>query len=137
MTDLALLAVSGGGLLCLMVLAWLLRQHRQLRDDYRRLDAQMQRIGDDVAGLCSAAVTIDQRVNTLASSHQQITGRVDALGRQAIATPPEKTESDQLGGYQLAIQKIKLGANEEELVKSCGLTRDEAQLLLRLHGDRR
>jgi hypothetical protein len=42
-----------------------------------------------------------------------------------------ETESQ---GYAFAIEKIQRGVNIDELVKSCGLTRDEAVLLMRLHG---
>jgi hypothetical protein len=36
--------------------------------------------------------------------------------------------------YADAIQKIRCGAGVDELVKDCRLTRDEAVLLVRLHG---
>ena len=36
--------------------------------------------------------------------------------------------------YQIAIRLARSGAPREELVASCGLTRQEAELVLRLHG---
>ena len=37
-------------------------------------------------------------------------------------------------GYEVAARLARSGATSEELVSSCGLSRHEAQLLLRLHG---
>ena len=39
--------------------------------------------------------------------------------------------------YQIAIRLARSGAPREELVTSCGLTRQEAELVLRLHGTAR
>jgi hypothetical protein len=39
--------------------------------------------------------------------------------------------------YQIAIRLARSGAPREELVASCGLTRQEADLVLRLHGPAR
>jgi len=39
--------------------------------------------------------------------------------------------------YQIAIRLARSGAPREELVTSCGLTRQEAELVLRLHGSAR
>jgi hypothetical protein len=39
--------------------------------------------------------------------------------------------------YQIAIRLARSGAPREELVASCGLTRQEAELVLRLHGPSR
>lgn len=40
-------------------------------------------------------------------------------------------------GYQLALQLARSGAQPEDIVKSCGVTRHEAQLLSQLHNPSR
>jgi hypothetical protein len=37
-------------------------------------------------------------------------------------------------GYEVAVRLAKNGASREELMSSCGISRHEAELLLRLHG---
>jgi hypothetical protein len=37
------------------------------------------------------------------------------------------------GGIDLAVRLARQGSSLEEIVKTCGVTRQEAQLLLRLH----
>lgn len=135
------LLIVVGGVSALLVLAlaagllWLLRQHRQLKLQLQLLEEKIQRSGDDVAGLCSAAVAVDQRV---AASEARFYQLMDSINQSA--PPPAVVEPDEPAeaqGYALAIEKIQRGASVEELVKSCALTRDEAMLLMRLHGGSR
>jgi hypothetical protein len=60
--------------------------------------------------------------------------RVAALGRQleALASAPAPAPSG--GGYQVAMRLARTGASREELMSSCGLTQQEAELVARLHG---
>jgi hypothetical protein len=59
--------------------------------------------------------------------------RVAALARQleALASTPAPVAS---GGYQVAMRLARTGASREELMSSCGLTQQEAELIARLHG---
>lgn len=38
------------------------------------------------------------------------------------------------GGIELAVRMARQGSNADEIAKTCGVTRPEAQLLVRLHG---
>lgn len=40
-------------------------------------------------------------------------------------------------GYEVAVRLAKNGASRDELMSSCGISRHEADLLLRLHGGKR
>jgi hypothetical protein len=119
---------------------WLWREQKKLRQDFRTLTTQLQRSHDDVAGLCSAAVAVDKRLalnesrlnNMLDSTKPEPQPRSSAAPAYQEMTENEEEQEQQ--GYELAIDKIRRGANVDELVKSCGLTRDEAVLLVRLHG---
>lgn len=135
MNDVVLIALSIViALLLLMaaVLIYLWRERNKLKQDIQALDKKLQGSIDDVAGLCSAAVTVDQR---LALNESRLTGVLENMHEpQTPARYDEPIEEEQPQGYELAIEKIRRGATVEDLVKSCGLTRDEAVLLVRLHG---
>ena len=96
----------------------------------------MERSSGDVAGLCSAAVAVDNR---LASNELRLDGLLENIAQMQEPSPPaiiEEPNEEQPQGYESAIEKIRRGASVDDLVKTCGLTRDEAVLLFRLHGKR-
>ncbi|PPD31550.1 MAG: hypothetical protein CTY19_13675 [Methylomonas sp.] len=113
------------------------RQHKRLQQDYQSLRSQIQRSSDDVAGLCSAAIAVDKRLSVNESQLSQLLN-VGYMSQQSLSRQQEQianeSNEEEPQGYALAIEKIQRGVNIDELVKSCGLTRDEAVLLMRLHG---
>lgn len=121
-----------------IVLAWLWRQQQKHKLELRELAAQLQRSSDDLAGLCSAAVAVDQRLAVNESRLNKVLENLSVPPAQPEPLHQDVVaeEEPQAQGYQLAIEKIRQGANVEDLMKSCGLTRDEAMLLVRLHGKR-
>lgn len=127
--------LAGIMVLILVTLSRLLLSHRKLERELASLQFQIQHVNEDVAGLCSAAVAVDGR---LASNEARLGDVLSHVLAQQQSPPlhheQEEVKHDQEQGYQLAIAKIRQGANIEELVKECGLTRDEAMLLIRLHG---
>lgn len=68
----------------------------------------------------------------------RIESRVDALSGQVEAgsRQPPVQAGTAARGYDLAVRLAKRGAPIEELVASCGITRHEAELLVRLHTSR-
>jgi hypothetical protein len=137
MIDYLLMTVAATVIFVALVLVWLLRQQHKLKQDCRLLAEQLQRNNEDVAGLCSAAVAVDQR---LAANDARLADVIEAVNATYQAPQPvsvtnsiEELPQD----YGDAIQKIRYGAGVDELVKDCGLTRDEAVLLIRLHGGKR
>jgi hypothetical protein len=65
-----------------------------------------------------------------------IDARVASLARQleALASTPAPAPTSGGGGYQVAMRLARTGASREELMSSCGLTQQEAELVARLHG---
>ncbi len=133
MSDYLLMAIAGTMMLIAVVLVWLLREYKKLKQDYRLLADQLQHNKEDVAGLCAAAVMVDQH---LIANDARVNTILDAINAYPPTPQPISlvNQDDQTQGYDEVIQKIRRGANVEELVKTCGLTRDEAVLLVRLHG---
>jgi len=134
-------------LICLMMaLIAMLRLQRRMRALEQRchtLESQVQRGNHDLIGLCSAALAIDRRLsghdtrlqglqNTVSNVHMDVTPSFEAEVDEAF----EQEEEPILEGYDKAIFLIRRGTDVETLVKSCGVTHDEAMLLMRLHGGR-
>jgi len=104
---------------------WLLIEQRKIKHVNERLVDQIESIHQDLAILCSTAVQID---DCLSQRGEQLNELNEALnniqeGEKEVSSP-----------YQLIIQKVQSGINEQELVKEYGLSRDEAALLIKLHG---
>jgi len=133
------IAVGVALLFCLItaVLVFLWREHRKLKQQLQTLTAQVQRSHDDLVGLCSAAVVVDKRLASGEIRLQDMLERLSLIQETPfLQIDDEELEQEPSQGYEKAIEKIQQGAEVDDLVKACGLTRDEAVLLLRLHGKR-
>ncbi len=107
-------------------LLWLVLEQRKLRNINQVLAEQIDGMSKDIAGLCSAAVTVDSRI---AMSAEQVADLLDKLGDYEHKGP-------EASPYHSVIQRVRSGASEQELVKDCGLSREEAALLIKVHGSR-
>ncbi|OQW70978.1 MAG: hypothetical protein BVN35_17425 [Proteobacteria bacterium ST_bin11] len=132
MSEYFLLVLAGVVLFVLVILVRLMRQQQALKQQIQVLDTRVQRSNEDLAALCSAAVAVDRR---LAASDSRLNSIVDQVNTQRqVPTSVRPSEPTPATGYEDVIQKIRNGVGIEELVRDCGLTRDEAVLLMRLHG---
>ncbi len=107
-----------------LALSSLARAVKNLKSDTLALAKTVVRQQNDMAGLCSAAIVIDERLIEHDGHLSRLVADIEAANGQREANR----------SYYLAIDKIKKGANVEELVSECGLSLAEAALLLRLHG---
>jgi hypothetical protein len=71
-------------------------------------------------------VQIDARIEATQTGLAELTERVALLNTST-------SNSGTAPSYQIAIRMAKSGAPREELIASCGLTRQEAELVQRLH----
>lgn len=108
------------------VVVWLWRRQRRLERHLQAWVVGQRRQGQDIAGLCAAGLQIDTR---LARLEQGL-----AETRELLQTR-SSTEAGGAASYQTAIELIREGAGVEALVSECGFTREEANLLIRLHRD--
>jgi hypothetical protein len=97
----------------------------------RATDTNAERFAEQNTALLAQVANMEQ---SLAEAHRKL----DALGesresegRRVVAGAASAPS------YQIAIRLARSGAPREELVASCGLTRQEAELVLRLHGPSR
>jgi hypothetical protein len=84
------------------------------------LRERLQQTEQELAALCSAAVGAGDHVIKLEQQVQRMIERQNLIELRAAGSRP----------YTEASQLIHEGANVEELVESCGLTRGEAELLV-------
>jgi hypothetical protein len=106
------------------VLVYILRTQRRLRREHDGLASRIAAQTDDVSGLCAAAVSMDRRI----LQYQQRVGNLHDWMED------RKTEERLHQPYHAAIDLIRRGADAQHLVAECGISREEANLLLRLHG---
>lgn len=129
MTQFFLIALAHAVVTIVVALIWLVRAHFKLKDDYRVLLATVQGNTKDIAGLNSSVATAASR---LTAADEQL----KALSYRISAVPP--IAEQQADPYSTIIHKVRNGTSIEDLMRECNLCRDEAVLLIRLHGsDRR
>ncbi len=117
----------------LVVLFWLVRMQLRLKHDYQVLNDIVHGNSNDIAGLCSAALTVDSRIATVDSRIAVTDGQIDDLAAK-IAEVEQNDQSSH--PYSGDIRKVRSGASVNELMKNSGLSHDEAALLIRLHGSK-
>ncbi len=124
----------------LIALFWLVRIQLKLKRDYQVLNGIVHSNSNDIAGLCSAALTVDSRIATvddrIATVGNRIAvadGQIDDLAAK-IADTEHNDQPDH--PYSIDIRKVKSGASVNELMQNSGLSHDEAALLIRLHGSK-
>jgi len=125
----AFIGLAATVVIMLAVLVWVLRVNTRLKRDLLRLEGIVKVNCNDIAGLCNAAVTVDNRINTTESQLNELWGQLDQYQQQA-----ERNIEESAHPYSGDIRKVRSGASVDELMQSSGLTHDEAALLIRLHG---
>ncbi len=110
------------------------RETKKLGRRIRSLEAGLQQTHEDLAGICSAAVMVDKRLAANDARLDQVWEFVQDQGQADMEKFAEVPTASTQQSYDGVIQKIRRGISLDELVKECGLTRDEAVLLMRLHG---
>jgi len=103
---------------------WLVRALQKLKQSNQALHEQIESLNKDVAGLCSAAVKVDGYLASHAEKLADVFEKLNAYQyKEAEASP-----------YHSVIERVRSGASANELIKECGLSREEAALLFKLHG---
>lgn len=125
----AFIGLAATVVIMLAALVWVLRVNARLKRDLLRLEGIVKVNCNDIAGLCNAAVTVDNRINKTESQLNELWGQLDQYQQQA-----ERNIEESAHPYSGDIRKVRSGASVDELMQSSGLTHDEAALLIRLHG---
>jgi len=119
-----LMIVIGCFLVLFVGMLWLFFSHYKLKKDYAKLLEEISSMNKDVSGLCAAAVQVDSRVARSCEQVNELVERIDNYGGDDIVS----------SAYQAVIDKVQEGFSEQDIIKECGLSREEAALLIKLHG---
>lgn len=120
------LLLAGGGAMMVFALAFAAITFDGWRRATRR---QSQHILTHSESLLQQLTALDARVSATASAIRRLDERIERQQHSGGLT-----QGAPAPGYQIAIRLARSGASREELVKSCGLSLGEADLVRRLHG---
>ena len=119
-----LIAVTGFACMLLFYQTWALYDARRVSasqsENQQELQRRIRSLEQEMGALCSASVGAGEHVVKLEQQVQRITERQDQLELRATSDRP----------YTQANQLVNKGADIEDLMDSCGLTRGEAELLV-------
>ena len=116
LTTVALLGVSIQSIALLHVK----RSHKDMAEFLQDAQQRIRQMEQELAALCSAAVGAGDHVVKLEQKVRRIIERQNLLELRASSDRP----------YSQASQLVHRGADIQELVDSCGLTKGEAELLV-------
>jgi hypothetical protein len=111
-------------LLVIIVLIWLMYEQLKFKKTVHLLSEIINRNSQDVAGLCAAAITVDERLKEYDEVLKGLQAKIADFKQAEVISQP----------YGDVIQKIQTGTSVAELMQNFGLSGDEAALLIRLHG---
>ena len=118
--------VTGVVIIVVIVLVWLVRTHLKLKHDYQVLADVVHGHNNDIADLCTAALSVDGHIAATDEQISVLCAKISDYQHNEPSTNP----------YSLVIQKVRSGASVSELMQNSGLSQDEAALLIRLHGSK-
>ncbi|MEE9398217.1 MAG: DUF2802 domain-containing protein [Methylococcales bacterium] len=112
----------------------------KLKNQYSSLSTAFHSNAADLGALCSSALIQDKRIFAL---EQKLLESVVSGDEKSIVAPRMEMDLDNSEDdfpepdehvYQAAIKGIRQGVNAQQLVDDWGMSKDEADLLVRLHG---
>jgi hypothetical protein len=112
------------GAMCVFALAFI-RWRRADEQNTLRLQQQFERAFSELRSLHETVSVMSARIESMSEKAE-----VGARLAPASVTAPQR-------GYDMAARLARNGADAEELIANCGITRHEAELLVRLHGANR
>jgi hypothetical protein len=95
-------------------------EQTEIREQHASACERIHQLEQELAALCNASVGAGEHVLRLEHQMQRIIERQNGLEMRVVGDRP----------YNQASQLVNKGANIEELVDTCGLTRGEAELLV-------
>ncbi|NOT83878.1 MAG: DUF2802 domain-containing protein [Methylococcaceae bacterium] len=118
--------VSGAAGIVAVLFIWLVFERFRFKKAIQLLNEHISENSREVASLKAAAITVERRLSAYEVYLKGMQSKVDEFEQaETVATP-----------YYTVIQKVKAGASAAELIQNFGLNRDEAALLIRLHGQK-
>ncbi len=117
---LLVLALSAGLAIQHRALDRVKRNDSELADSLRLAEDRVKQIEQELGALCSASVGAGDHLMRLEQQVRRINERQHVLEMRSVSDRP----------YAQASELVHRGADIEELMEACGLTRGEAELLV-------
>lgn len=118
------IAMWTGVLLALSIAAYCLHALHQAQTKVTYYQAHVKRLRQEVQKLGSYINNHEAQISTIDSQLRQL-----GIQTEQLAT----TEASHESAYQYATHMVKMGASAEDLMQNCGLSRGEAELIVRLN----
>ena len=109
-----------------VAIATLNRRLRDALDQNSELQQQIDLVRQSISGLTAGAVGVDRRMRQLAAREKVLSERQETYEIQQADEQP----------YGHAIRLVQQGAGAHRLVQELELSESEAELIVRLHGQR-
>jgi len=131
MYEFAATLVAVAAMLALATAIWLLNSltNRRLAEQRTRandLQRQLELVRQSISGLTAGAVGVDRRLKSLDTRERLLSERQETYEIQQVDEQP----------YGQAIRLVQQGASVGRLVSELALSEGEAELIVRLHGQR-
>ncbi len=117
----------------LVAVVWLSRLYLTLKQHYTALEAVTQSNKNDIFGLCSAALSVNENTGTIHEKLHEVRQQLSQISEKMSAFS-QYEPIDPSSPYHVDIRKVRDGASIEELMRQSEISYDEAALLIRLHG---
>ena len=117
-------------MLILLVAQWVFRFYTEnrRREELSQYKRDIDTLKQTVGALCSSAVGVDKRVNRLERMGRDLEERQESIEQHGqYGDPP----------YSDAIRMVQEGAGSDELIDELGISRDAADLIILMHGNKR
>ena len=131
MDERTLLLISGlllGVVIATLVALFLAQRRLALRqlEQQTRLDGRIDKLGHKLAEYQQSNIRMGEELITLRERLARLDNKQQRLEQQDVQSMP----------YTQASRLVSMGASLDDLMQACGLSRSEAELMLKLHGNR-
>ena len=108
-------------------LVWLTVEHKKLRRDYLILSENVRRNNQDIGGLSSAAVFVDNRISANKTELKDVVDIINGIEEELNS--PEESANEL---YQNVIETVSNEEDSGDQIQQSGASREETELLMRL-----
>ncbi len=110
-------------------LVWLADEHKKLKRDFQILSENVWRNNQDIGGLSSAAVFVDNHISGNKTELKNVIEKIDNVEEALDSSEVLADES-----YQSVIKTVQNEVKSGEQIQQSGASREETELLMRLRG---
>lgn len=111
-------------LIALCAVVFIQRRVSRLQKELVDASSRLVRLEEEARAMVSGAAGLSDHLAKLQAQLKRVGERQDEL----------EMREPQSQAYEYAITMARRGASREEIIRSCGLVRDEAELLVRMYG---